>query len=222
MQGIEFLQRWFAFEVRYLYETESISIRALKPLVDCILSLECLMISEKKEAALASPQREQQCLCTIRCLQSFCACLSRLAADALRDRKLVELNHEPEVLVLASVIRWRDKLESDARNESQNLLMTKTTKAQFFDIDYHPHASLLNIDAGDIAFVAMNNAAVERCHNLIFQFKELRDAIWGRRECLDHIDAHLDRDETLTSSIKAFELAYLHCKRLILRPCNLV
>lgn len=93
------------------------AVKALKPLVDCILALDCLMISEKKEVSLAHPQTQQQGLCTLKNLQSFCSCLSRLAIDVLQDERYVELNHEPELLVLASLIRWKEKTERESRGE---------------------------------------------------------------------------------------------------------
>ncbi|PFH32335.1 hypothetical protein BESB_016530 [Besnoitia besnoiti] len=220
--GTEFLQRWFAFEVRYLYEREHIAIRALKPLVDCILSLECLMISEKKEVSLAPPQNRQQALCTIRCMQSFCACLSGLAQDTLQDTKRVELIHEPEVIVLASVILWKEKCEREANKSNQDLFPAKAAKAELFDVDYHNHASVLNAHAEDIAYMALNKKAVARCHDLIVSFKKLRDVIWARRECLDYMEPHFAQDGALIHSVRAFEVAYHHCKRLILRPCNLI
>eukprot|EP00920_Eleutheroschizon_duboscqi_P012766 GHVT01030328.1.p1 GENE.GHVT01030328.1~~GHVT01030328.1.p1 ORF type:complete len:194 (+),score=21.68 GHVT01030328.1:1018-1599(+) len=108
-----FCDSWFAFERALLEEKEEHAVRALSPLVDCVLALDGLLKAEVTEQQLPEPRRTHHQSVLMRYLLGLCQAVERLIRVTLLKSNKNNRNYLPEginptLLVVAAAIQQHD------------------------------------------------------------------------------------------------------------------
>jgi len=214
-----FYNAWKEFEQKFLEEKETHAVEALMPLADCLLQLEPLLVSKKKEAILPWPRVQHQRISTLRCLEGFCKTVEVLVVYILGTSKGKQpTDQDPKLIVMTeAIVQHAKRVETEGAGPHGSPSADATSSS-----DAASYADIIKMPADRLKMLAENPKSLALAEEMVRVFNLLINHFLACRDQLEKMNPNLEQNEDLVRVLRRYHVTFAKCQRSFLEPFNLV